>query len=115
MVINRRNLNADDRIGTDAEPNEPAYLDDTVESGSTLNRTGADTSRTLAEGSNPVTPGGDPRAVLVAQLAGAVASLTASGDIEGARVATDAIARLLASPGSGSAAVVDLAERRRRR
>jgi hypothetical protein len=47
------------------------------------------------------------------QLAASVASLTAAGDLEGARVATDALSCLLASASTGSASVVDIRTRRK--
>ncbi len=49
------------------------------------------------------------------ELAAHVARLLAAGDLEGARIAHRAIGRLLAGPPEHSAAVVDLAEERRRR
>jgi hypothetical protein len=58
-----------------------------------------------------------PRAALAAEIAAHVARLLAAGDLEGARIAHDAMGRLLAAegPASGGAAVLDLAEERRRR
>jgi len=57
-----------------------------------------------------------PRASLAAELAAHVAKLLAAGDLEGARIAHEAMGRLLAAPQPGDGAhVVDLAEERRRR
>jgi hypothetical protein len=53
------------------------------------------------------------RAQLVAQLAGSVASLATAGDLAGARVAADAMRRLL--EGGDGALVVDIGAERRRR
>jgi len=55
-----------------------------------------------------------PRAALAATLAGHVTELLAGGDLEGAKVASDALARLLGST-SGAGEVVDLEVERRRR
>jgi hypothetical protein len=59
----------------------------------------------------------NPRATLAAQLAGSVSALLASGDTSAARVAADALSRLLATTDTGPGApVVDLAlERDKRR
>jgi len=56
----------------------------------------------------------NPRADLASDLAGHVARLLAAGDVEGARVAGDAMMRLLAAAPDG-AGVVDLAAERARR
>lgn len=56
-----------------------------------------------------------PRAVLAAQLAGAVAQLMAAGDLAGAKVAADALQALLGASEAGTAPVVDLAAVRRER
>jgi len=56
-----------------------------------------------------------PRAALLAALTNAVRDAAAAGDLAAARVAHEALGRLLTEPGSASA-VVDLnAERERRR
>jgi len=55
-----------------------------------------------------------PRSALIAALANAVRDAAAAGDLVAARVAYEALGRLLSEPGTG--AVVDLnAERERRR
>ncbi len=56
-----------------------------------------------------------PRAALAATLAGHMASLLASGDVEGARVAGDAMMRLLGSDAGQGSPVVDLAAEREKR
>jgi hypothetical protein len=55
----------------------------------------------------------NPRAALVVQLAAAVGALASVGDLDGARVASEALSKLLGATGE-AAPVVDLAERRRR-
>ena len=56
-----------------------------------------------------------PRDALLAALFAALPACLAVGDIEAARVATDAIGRLLGASGStGSGRVIDLAARRGR-
>ncbi|MEI8258144.1 MAG: hypothetical protein WCJ30_20900 [Deltaproteobacteria bacterium] len=54
----------------------------------------------------------DPRAALVAALAAAIRDGAAAGDLTLARVAHDALGRLLGT-GAGAGAVVDLASRRK--
>ena len=55
-----------------------------------------------------------PRATLIAALTSAIRDAAAAGDLAAARVAHDALGRLLSEPGAG--AIVDLnAERERRR
>jgi hypothetical protein len=65
-------------------------------------------------GTGPALP---PRAALIADLAGRLAELAAAGDVDAARIASDAIARLLAAPAAASepAAVIDLAAKRGQR
>lgn len=60
--------------------------------------------------------GASPRAALAADLGVHVARLLAVGDLEAARVAHEAIGKLIACvlPGNGTA-VIDLAARRRER
>ncbi|MCK6586802.1 MAG: hypothetical protein L6Q76_04365 [Polyangiaceae bacterium] len=55
-----------------------------------------------------------PRAAAVATLAAEFARLSAAGDLEGARILTETIARLLGSVASGAAVVDRGAERARR-
>jgi hypothetical protein len=56
----------------------------------------------------------NPRAAAVATLAAELARLSAAGDLEGARILNETIARLLGSAAPG-AAVVDLGAERARR
>jgi len=81
---------------------------------------------TLADGAAPLAaPEGlnspargamTPRAALAADLAAHMARLLAAGDVEGARIAGDAMMKLLgaAHPGEGAAVLALGAERRRR-
>src|ERR1700679_106691 len=55
-----------------------------------------------------------PRAVMLAHLSADMGAALAAGDVEAARIAHDAIGKLLGMPGL-SAAVVDLAAERERR
>lgn len=57
----------------------------------------------------------DPRAALISSLARSVADLGAAGDIAGARIATEALSRLLATADGGACPVVDLAGERAKR
>ncbi|HVY48634.1 MAG TPA: hypothetical protein VHB21_22255 [Minicystis sp.] len=57
-----------------------------------------------------------PRAALVAALADAVKAASAAGDLHAARVAVEALARLVDVPAPGGPEIADLsAERARRR
>jgi hypothetical protein len=72
-------------------------------------------SRTCTRESS--TPGRfpSPREALVRALGEAVAAATAAGDLEVARIAVEALGKLLAAPSSVPATVVDLASERGRR
>jgi len=63
----------------------------------------------------PPTPGGNPRGRLLAALGAAIGELVGAGDHEGARIAHEAVARLLASAASAPAGVLDLGAERARR
>lgn len=66
----------------------------------------------------PVSPIETPRAArhsLLLALADAMKAALAAGDVETARIAHDAIGRLLPAPGSDGGSVVDLATERDRR
>ncbi len=68
-----------------------------------------------AIGRDPGQGGASPRAALIAALTNAVRDAANAGDLVAARVAYEALGRLLAEPGA-AAMVVDLhAERERRR
>jgi hypothetical protein len=56
----------------------------------------------------------NPRAAVVATLAGHVAALAAAGDLEGARVVHETLGKLLGAAGEASR-VVDLETERRKR
>ena len=57
----------------------------------------------------------DPRAELVTTLSQSIATATEAGDLEGARILVDALARLLRPPPDLSGKVVELASERERR
>ncbi len=57
-------------------------------------------------------PAPSPRDALVRALTTAIADASAAGDLSAARVALDALGRLLAEPTGAPATVVDLASRR---
>jgi len=63
----------------------------------------------------PAPPELSARSALAADLAAHVARLLAAGDLEGARIAHDAMGRLLAGPTERTTAVVDLERERRKR
>jgi len=68
-----------------------------------------------ADAPRPVEAAPNARAALGADLAGHVARLLAAGDVEGARIAHEAMGRLLAAAAPSSGTVVDLAAERARR
>jgi hypothetical protein len=68
-----------------------------------------------AEQPDPATATDGPRARLVKALAEAVAAASAAGDIHAARVAHDALGRLLGDQTPGTAEVTDLATERAKR
>ena len=66
----------------------------------------------------PATAGGaspNPRAATLARLAEDLRALAAAGDLEGARIVHETIARLLGAEGGSGAAVMDLSRERERR
>jgi hypothetical protein len=67
-----------------------------------------------AAGVSPAKPA-SPRDALLAALSAGMTSALASGDAEAARVAHDAIGKLLGAPGAVSAVIYDLAVERERR
>lgn len=71
----------------------------------------ASTSGSAIEAPAPST---NHRARLLAELGQAIASATAAGDLEAARIAHEALARLLGPPGAAGG-VVDLSAARARR
>jgi hypothetical protein len=81
-------------------------------------RHGADATRNRAD-AEPIGPGfgpaASPRAALIASLADHVRALALAGDLEAARVASDALARLLTGKEGDTAPIVDLARARERR
>lgn len=63
----------------------------------------------------PAAQQADPRTLLLGQLAEGMQAALAAGDVEAARVAHDALGRLMGPRGEGSGAVADLAAERARR
>jgi hypothetical protein len=57
----------------------------------------------------------DPRSALLGQLAEGMREALAAGDVEAARIAHEAIGRLLGATGADAGGVIDLAAERRRR
>jgi hypothetical protein len=62
-----------------------------------------------------VAVGASPRGSLVGALSAAIAAATSAGDLHAARVAHEALGRLLAEPEPGARAVADLASERAKR